>query len=126
MEEEMNINAFKAPFRILLFTALLFQIGPAVSAQSMILVDGRAAPASNLAATGSISGVVTAQAGGVTIEGVEICRWDYDTGENFTCTTTLEDGTYSFTGLAAGNYRLRAHSPGWSWQFYSGTTQWDD
>jgi hypothetical protein len=76
--------------------------------------------------TGSISGTVTEQATGDPLSGVEICHWDYDTGENFACTSTDSDGVYTLAGLPSGDYRIRAYKSGWSWQFHSGTTQWDD
>ena len=74
----------------------------------------------------SIAGQVYESDGITPLSDVEICRWDYDSGDNFACTSTVQDGTYTLFGLPSGDYRIRAYKSGWSWQFYSGTTQWDD
>lgn len=78
------------------------------------------------AGTSSISGLVTERATGNPVSGVDVCRWDYDTGENFACTSTDLNGFYTLVGSPSGDYRIRAHKSGWSWLFYSGTTQWDE
>src|ERR1700719_3308885 len=80
--------------RIYLFaavTALLLLLAPVVLAQS--------------AGTGALTGVVTDPSGGV-IGGATVVLTSADTNQART-TTTGTDGSYKFTLLPPGNYRIK-------------------
>jgi len=69
-----------------------------------------AAPAAALAA-GSISGTVTAAAGGAPVAEVEVCAEVSGGSEDFECTETDGDGEYALAALAPGSYRVEFLPP---------------
>jgi 5-hydroxyisourate hydrolase-like protein (transthyretin family) len=74
---------------------------------------------------GSISGLVTRQSDGVSIESVSVEAYHYDSGTEtwalVSQTSTEQDGTYAFNPLPPGNYRVKFNETG----FY-GMVWYDD
>ena len=56
-----------------------------------------------LAPSGSISGTVTAEDGGAPLADVQVCA---SANSGFNCAITANDGTYTISGLATGNYTV--------------------
>ncbi|HVQ57441.1 MAG TPA: carboxypeptidase-like regulatory domain-containing protein [Solirubrobacterales bacterium] len=85
-------------------------------------------PGSALAATGSISGTVTDVVTDDPIEGVEICAWQLPDEDDFGCAESAADGTYTISGLEAGEYGVEFWAPflGYRTQFYDGKEEWLD
>ena len=54
---------------------------------------------------GSISGTVTEDGTGDPLEDISVCASE-ETGEDYGCTYTAPDGTYTIGGLATGSYRV--------------------
>ena len=80
-----------------------------------------------LSSGGSITGLVTDEATGQPLSGVDV--W----ADTFLCcgggngARTELDGTYTISGLAPGEYRVRAekHESSYVGEFYASTTAWD-
>ena len=80
-----------------------------------------------LSSGGSITGVVTDETTGQPLSGVDV--W----ADTFLCcgggngARTELDGTYTISGLAPGEYRVRAekHDSSYVGEFYASTTAWD-
>jgi hypothetical protein len=73
---------------------------------AFLALSGAAAP-SALAATGSISGIVTGAPMHVPVAGVEVCaREDSQLGSDGRCVWTRSDGTYEIDSLAEEEYEL--------------------
>ena len=69
----------------------------------------------NLDLGGSVTGVVTD--GTNPLEGVRLSLRLYDGGWRYDATSAL-DGTYTFTGLSTGMYRLEATKIGYAAEYY--------
>lgn len=85
------------------------------------------APASALAATGSIEGTVTDAKTAEPIEGVEVCAWTAEAGELAGCDfSTSSDGSYVIAGLDPGEYKVEfwPKSLPYEFQFYEDTQSW--
>ena len=80
-----------------------------------------------LEAGGSISGVVTSDSGGQPIEGISVEVWEYTSGRGRGGFQTQSDGSYTISGLAAGNYRLMARASGTAYasEYYDDIFTWD-
>lgn len=63
-------------------------------------------PATALAATGSISGTVTAASGGAALKGVEVCAYEVEEEEEEGCALTSPSGQYTISGLFPGEYKV--------------------
>lgn len=85
-----------------------------------------ALPATGEAAgTGSISGTVTAEGGGV-LAGVEVCAEEVNE-EDFGCAFTAANGTYTVSGLEEGEYKVLFWPPehtNYLYQWYQGMRTW--
>jgi hypothetical protein len=84
------------------------------------------APAIATAATGSISGTVTAASGGAAVKGAEVCAESSDE-EAFERATTDVLGEYTISGLAGGSYKvvfLPPQGANYLFQYYSGKPTW--
>jgi hypothetical protein len=57
-------------------------------------------------AVGSISGTVTAAAGGAPVAEAEVCAEALGPSENFECVETASNGTYTVPSMDAGNYKV--------------------
>lgn len=57
-----------------------------------------------IASAGSISGKVTAEAGGAPIAGIRVCQYESKGAIEESCTETDASGNYSFSSLTAGSY----------------------
>jgi hypothetical protein len=76
----------------------------------------------SLAKGGKITGIVTADSNGSPIAGAMIQAYDYSTGDYEGTATTQSDGSYTITGLKAGNYKVQAYSIGeYFGEFYDNT-----
>jgi hypothetical protein len=93
----------------------------------LIAVAALAWPAAGEAAgTGSISGTVTAEGGGV-LAGVEVCAESFDETV-FRCAETSGAGNYTVTGLEEGEYLVSFVPPetvNYLWQWYQGVRNWE-
>ena len=80
-----------------------------------------------LAAGGSISGMVTAGGGGLIGDNIDVSACFAD--DSFCGWTSVQsDGTYEITGLPAGNYRVHAYQYPevyWIGEVYDNTQDWD-
>ncbi|HEY2052836.1 MAG TPA: carboxypeptidase-like regulatory domain-containing protein, partial [Solirubrobacterales bacterium] len=56
------------------------------------------------AMAGSISGTVTAEAGGASISGVRVCQYERNGAVEESCTQTDGSGNYTLGGLSTGSY----------------------
>ncbi len=99
------------------------------AAATLALLGAVIAPASALGAGGSISGTVTASAGGAPLAEIEVCAYELGENENFECTETGLDGAYSIEELAAGDYKVEFWPPAdvnLSPEFYDGKASWGE
>ncbi|HWY91111.1 MAG TPA: carboxypeptidase regulatory-like domain-containing protein [Solirubrobacteraceae bacterium] len=93
-------------------------------AQSVSVTAGSGTPGidAELQPGGKITGTVTSAATSSPLEGVSVCR--YAIHEEFfgSCTTTNAQGEYTFTGLAATEYKLAfsSYSSDYLTQYYHG------
>ena len=73
---------------------------------------------------GSISGEVTRDSDDQAVSGIQVLVWDYSTGTGFGSYQTLTDGTYTITGLPAGDYRLMVIASGteYAGEYYDNVT----
>ncbi|MGN6257942.1 MAG: hypothetical protein ACTHN3_09385 [Solirubrobacterales bacterium] len=87
-------------------------------------------PAAASAATGSIAGTVKDAVTLEGVEGVEVCVWSLEAGEEeeFSgCAHTETDGTYFFGGLQAGEYKVEFWSQRrYQVQFYDHKATWSE
>lgn len=75
--------------------------------------------------TGSISGVVTEVDGISPITTADVCVESYDGSIGYGCVAVDgNDGTYTFTGLPTGNFRVSANATSFVQEFYSDTFAW--
>jgi hypothetical protein len=63
-------------------------------------------PAAASAATGSISGTVTAASGGAALEGVEVCAYEVEEEVEGGCALTSPSGQYTISSLVPGEYKV--------------------
>jgi hypothetical protein len=77
----------------------------------------------NLCKAGNISGVVTDSSNGQPIEGITICARDDSIGFNGCGTQTQSDGSYQFTNLPAGEFKVSGYDPENSYarKYYNGS-----
>ncbi|GAP20956.1 carboxypeptidase regulatory-like domain-containing protein [Leptolinea tardivitalis] len=80
----------------------------------------------SLEPAGHISGVVTSAANGQPLSGISVCVETYDNHEGKGCFTTNTNGQYTSEYLQSGDYRVRIDQPGWGWQFYSNTPNYEN
>lgn len=96
----------------------------AVAAAGLAFCGLLAAPATALGA-GSLSGKVTAAAGGQPLPGIEVCAESVGVTDIRECVETGSDGKYQVGGLEAGNYKVGFQPPagsGFLPQYYNGKT----
>jgi hypothetical protein len=70
---------------------------------------------------GTISGHVYQEDGLTAIEGAAVAVADYTTGQGWGGTTSAADGSYTLTGLPAGQYRVNAWASGRVRQYWQNT-----
>jgi hypothetical protein len=68
------------------------------------------APVAAQAATASITGTVTSVKGGTDLEGIEVTATS-ESGAGSESTSTLSNGTYTLSGLSAGEYKVEFYDP---------------
>jgi hypothetical protein len=83
-------------------------------------------PAGALAATGAISGTVTAADTHEPLEGVEVCAWTVEEEFSGCDFSTSSDGSYVIAGLDPGEYKVEFWPEGLPYEpeFYEGTQSW--
>ena len=76
---------------------------------------------------GTVSGVVTASGSGQPLEGIRLEAYDYAAGFWVRGTQTSSDGSYSLTGIPAGNYRVYTYDPQriYAPEYYDNTSDYD-
>ena len=81
----------------------------------------------SLAAGGSISGKVITDSDGTAVADADVWADEY-AGGGGNGTRTAADGTYTISGLTAGDYRVQVRAPeqGLAGEFYNDTTQWHE
>ena len=77
----------------------------------------------SLAAGGSISGIVLKASDSSPVANADIWAENYDGGGGGGARAAA-DGTYTITGLASGDYRVRAEGTGLAAEFYNDTISW--
>ena len=98
-------------------------------ADSVAVTSGNTTSSINftLATGGSISGTVYQSDGTTPLANADVWADTYDCCGGGSGTQTATDGTYTITGLGAGDYRVQVFVPGSSFagEFYNNTTNWD-
>ena len=98
-------------------------------AEKVIVTNGASTTAINfvLAGGSTISGVVLTEGGGTPIGNADVFAESFTPGGGHGGTRTASDGTYSISGLAAGDYRLfaQAGDQGLAGEFYNNTPDWE-
>jgi len=85
---------------------LALKVGIRVSIALAIIACGLSfVPAMASAATGAISGTVTAASGGAALRGIEVCAYEV-VSEEEACIFTSASGEYTISGLAPGSYKV--------------------
>ena len=81
----------------------------------------------SLAGGGSVTGVVTRDSDGTPVANVDVWAESYECCSGGSGTRTAKDGTYTISGLAAGDYRIQVHveKQGLAGEFYNNTTDWN-
>jgi hypothetical protein len=77
----------------------------------------------SLAIGGKISGVVTRDSDNQPVSGLYVHAYDYSTGNYLGFAQTQADGSYSTTGLPAGNYKVEVNTSGTDYirEYYNNT-----
>ncbi len=100
------------------------------SATAIVLTAGGGEDATminfSLAEGGSISGIVTESDGTTPIEGLNVCINEYDSDNHIGCANSAADGTYQFSGLASGDYRVNVDTYGTNFisEYYNDQLDW--
>ena len=78
----------------------------------------------SLASGGTISGTVYAADGTTPVSGANLWANGYDDEGGHGWTNSESDGTYTISGLSAGEYRVEVEADDLVHKIYDGTTQW--